>query len=73
MLSGAPGFLAQEHGVEAAAESAAHTPAPPAELLFHVVGLPVTNTILTAWVVTLPAAGSVAALTWVVLHVVGLG
>lgn len=51
MLSGAPGFLAQEHGVEAAAESAARTPAPPAELLFHIVGLPVTNTILTAWVV----------------------
>jgi F-type H+-transporting ATPase subunit a len=51
MLSGASGFFAQEHGVEAAAESAAHTPPPAAEVLFHIVGLPVTNAILTAWVV----------------------
>jgi PiT family inorganic phosphate transporter len=33
----------------------------------------VARSILTAWVVTLPAAGSVAAVTWLVLHAVGLG
>ncbi|HEX5149144.1 MAG TPA: inorganic phosphate transporter [Candidatus Limnocylindrales bacterium] len=33
----------------------------------------VARNILIAWVVTLPAAGSVAALAWIVLHLVGLG
>jgi F-type H+-transporting ATPase subunit a len=50
MLSGSLGFFAQEHGGEAA-EAATAAPQPPAELLFHLFGLPVTNTILTAWVV----------------------
>lgn len=47
------GFFAQEHGEEAAhaAESATHTPAPPPELLFHLGPMPVTNSILTAWIV----------------------
>src|SRR5216683_3344464 len=34
-----------------AAESASATPQPPAEVLFHILGLPVTNSIFTAWVV----------------------
>src|SRR5258708_28722149 len=34
-----------------AAESASATPQPPAEVLFHIVGIPVTNSIFTAWVV----------------------
>jgi len=50
------GFLAQEageHGSEAA-EAAEHTPSPPPEVLFYLGGLPalpVTNTLLTAWIV----------------------
>jgi F-type H+-transporting ATPase subunit a len=56
MLQGALGFFAQEHGVTAAqaadhGTAAAHTPAPPAELLFDVFGVPITNTIFTAWIV----------------------
>ncbi len=31
------------------------------------------RSILIAWVLTIPAAGGVAALTWGVLHLVGLG
>ncbi len=44
------GFFAQEHAQEAAA-AASETPQPPAEVLFHLFGLPVTNAIFTAWVV----------------------
>jgi PiT family inorganic phosphate transporter len=33
----------------------------------------VARTILVAWIVTIPAAGLVAALTWFVLHLLGLG
>jgi F-type H+-transporting ATPase subunit a len=50
MLQGALGFFAQEHA-GTAAESASHTPQPPAELLFDIFGLPVTNGIFTAWIV----------------------
>jgi F-type H+-transporting ATPase subunit a len=42
------GFFAQ---AEEHTASASATPQPPAEVLFHIVGLPVTNSILTAWVV----------------------
>ena len=34
-----------------AAESASATPQPPAEVLFHILGIPVTNSIFTAWIV----------------------
>jgi len=34
-----------------AAETASATPQPPAEVLFHIVGIPVSNSIFTAWVV----------------------
>jgi F-type H+-transporting ATPase subunit a len=34
-----------------AAGSASATPQPPAEVLFHIAGVPVTNSIFTAWVV----------------------
>jgi F-type H+-transporting ATPase subunit a len=57
MLQSIGAFFAQAtapHGQEAAhhaAESASETPQPPAELLFHIVGIPVTNSILTAWIV----------------------
>jgi F-type H+-transporting ATPase subunit a len=50
MLQGVIGFFAQE-GAPHAAEAAEATPQPPAELLFSIVGIPVTNSILTAWVV----------------------
>jgi phosphate/sulfate permease len=33
----------------------------------------VARTILLAWIITIPAAGIVAALTWLVLHALGLG
>jgi PiT family inorganic phosphate transporter len=33
----------------------------------------VARSILVAWVLTIPAAGLVAALTWFVLHTVGFG
>src|SRR5437879_1033450 len=46
-LIGSPGLFAQT-GAEATTSSA---PQPPAEVIFHIVGLPVTNTIFTAWVV----------------------
>lgn len=36
---------------EDAAAAAIHTPQPPAEVIFDLLGLPVTNTIFTAWVV----------------------
>src|SRR3981081_536424 len=35
----------------ATAETASTTPQPPAELLFDIAGIPVTNTIFTAWIV----------------------
>jgi len=44
------GFFAQEHAQDAAG-AAQEAPPAAAEVLFHVVGLPITNTILTAWVV----------------------
>lgn len=50
MLNGLLGFFAQEHAQEAA-NAASETPAPPAELLFHIGPMPVTNSIVTAWVV----------------------
>ncbi len=54
-MTGLLALLQEGHGAEQpaehAAEAAAHTPAPPAELLFHVFGLPVTNSIVTAWIV----------------------
>src|SRR5579859_237088 len=43
---GSSGWFAQ-----ATQPSGPATPQPPAEVLFHIVGLPVTNSILTAWVV----------------------
>ena len=46
-LIGSPGLFAQT-GAEATTSSA---PQPPAEVIFHIVGLPVTNTIFTAWIV----------------------
>ncbi len=50
MLQGVIGFFAQE-GAPHAAQAAEATPQPPAELLFSIFGAPVTNSILTAWVV----------------------
>jgi F-type H+-transporting ATPase subunit a len=50
MLQGVIGFFAQE-GAPHAAQAAEATPQPPAELLFNIGGIPVTNSILTAWVV----------------------
>ena len=44
-LLASPGLFAQT-GAEATSSSA---PQPPAEVLFHIFGLPVTNSILTAW------------------------
>ena len=49
MLNDVVGFLAQEHATEST--TATHTPAPPAEVLFHVAGWPITNSIVTAWLV----------------------
>ena len=49
-LFAGPGLLAQS-GAEATTTSG--TPQPPAEVLFHIAGLPVTNSIFTAWVVIL--------------------
>jgi F-type H+-transporting ATPase subunit a len=50
MLHGLVSFFAQEHAQEAA-NAASEAPAPPAELLFHIGPMGVTNSILTAWVV----------------------
>src|ERR671939_1193712 len=50
MLQGALGFFAQEHA-GTAEQTASGTPQPPAELLFNIFGVPVTNGIFTAWVV----------------------
>src|SRR5438132_12707819 len=50
MLQGVIGFFAQESAPRAA-QAAEATPQPPAELLFSIFGVPVTNSILTAWVV----------------------
>src|SRR5215471_10685444 len=36
---------------QSSTESSSSTPQPPAEVLFHIAGLPVTNSIFTAWVV----------------------
>jgi F-type H+-transporting ATPase subunit a len=44
------GFFAQQTG-EGAAQAASATPQPPAEVIFHLFGAPVTNSIFTAWVV----------------------
>jgi PiT family inorganic phosphate transporter len=33
----------------------------------------VARRILLAWVITIPAAGTVAALSWLVLHTIGFG
>src|ERR1700738_2649510 len=46
----ASGFFAQQTG-EGAAKAASATPPPPAEVVFHLFGIPVTNSIFTAWVV----------------------
>src|SRR5919199_546196 len=46
-LIASPGLFAQT-GAEATSSAA---PQPPAEVLFHIFGLPVTNSIFTAWVV----------------------
>src|ERR687886_723833 len=46
-LIASPGLFAQT-GAEATSSAA---PQPPAEVLFHLFGLPVTNSIFTAWVV----------------------
>src|SRR5436309_15229994 len=46
-LLASSGLFAQT-GAEATSSSA---PQPPAEVLFHIFGLPVTNSIFTAWVV----------------------
>jgi F-type H+-transporting ATPase subunit a len=43
MLVDTVGYLAEE--------TTTHTPAPPAEVLFHVAGWPITNSIVTAWLV----------------------
>jgi F-type H+-transporting ATPase subunit a len=45
-----PGIFAQETAQSAAAATSA-TPQPPAEDLFSILGLPVTNSIFTAWIV----------------------
>jgi F-type H+-transporting ATPase subunit a len=42
-------FFAQEGAQTAATNTAA--PQPPAEVVFHIAGLPITNSILTAWLV----------------------
>jgi F-type H+-transporting ATPase subunit a len=46
----ASGLFAQET-TQRAAETASSTPQPPAEVIFSIFGLPVTNSIFTAWVV----------------------
>ena len=48
-LLASSGLFAQT-GAEASSTSA---PQPPAEVLFHILGVPVTNSIFTAWVVIL--------------------
>lgn len=52
MLQGAVSLFAQEHAGTATSTASA-APQPPAELLFHVFGVPVDNGIFTAWVVIL--------------------
>src|ERR671928_373304 len=53
MLHGLTTVWAQERAGQAGegAGGAQAAPAPPAEVLFYIVGLPVTNSIFTAWVV----------------------
>jgi F-type H+-transporting ATPase subunit a len=57
MLQSIGGFFAPEipqhaqETVQHAAETASATPQPPAEVLFHIMGIPVTNSIFTAWIV----------------------
>src|SRR5207248_5583688 len=53
MLHSMGGFFSSAFAQAAprAAETASATPQPPAEVLFEVVGIPVTNSIFTAWVV----------------------
>src|SRR5438093_6226583 len=43
--------FAQQTAPHAAAAETSATPQPPAEVLFHILGIPVTNSIFTAWVV----------------------
>src|SRR5919204_2171864 len=50
MLHESLSTMAQE-AAQHAAGAPSEAPAPPAEVLFHIFGLPVTNSILTAWVV----------------------
>ena len=50
MLNTLLSFFAQEHAQEAAT-TASEAPAPPAEVLFHIGFMPVTNSIVTAWLV----------------------
>src|SRR6266581_6019813 len=47
----AQAFAQQTAPHAAAAETASATPQPPAEVLFHILGIPVTNSLLTAWIV----------------------
>ena len=47
----AQAFAQQAAPHAAAAETASATPQPPAEVLFHIMGIPVTNSIFTAWIV----------------------
>ena len=51
MLQSITGLFTTTFAQEAAphaAESASATPQPPAEVLFHILGVPVTNSIFTA-------------------------
>jgi F-type H+-transporting ATPase subunit a len=50
MLQSISGFFGQA-SPQHAAESASASPQPPAEVIFHIFGLPVTNSIFTAWIV----------------------
>src|SRR3982074_102808 len=50
MLQTLGGFFAQASPPPVAG-SASATPPPPPEVIFHILGLPVTNSIFTAWIV----------------------
>src|SRR4030088_1193762 len=50
MLQSISGFFAQA-APPRAAQTASATPQPPAEVLFDILGIPVANSIFTAWVV----------------------
>jgi F-type H+-transporting ATPase subunit a len=53
MLHGLAGFLAQEvgHAPESAQQAAEATPPAAAEVLFRIFGIPVNNSVFTAWIV----------------------